>query len=178
MSALGRLIDLVPPPHNDRLQVDWATVEAAVQTSLPADYKQLAEIYGSGTFAGFIHVFEPVTPFLTVELAYQLRRKEEILHYLREAGREVIPYRAGELQAIAGTDNGDTLYWVRVPFDDPDACAIVANEARGTDWPTFEGGLVEFLVAVLSREIKFKIFPRDFPGRRPPRFVPTGPINP
>lgn len=48
MYALERLMDLVPPPHNGRLRFDWATVEASVQTSLPADYKQLAGFMGQG----------------------------------------------------------------------------------------------------------------------------------
>jgi len=117
-----------------------------------------------------------VTPFLTVELAFQLTRQEEILQYLRDAGHEVIPYPPGRLQAVAGTGNGDTLYWLREPRDNPDAWTIVGNPARDQRWPHFDGGLVEFLVAVLSRRIKFEIFPRDFPGRRPV-FTPSTPAD-
>jgi hypothetical protein len=152
-------------------------VENGIGTRLPDDYKQIAERYGSGQFDGFIHVYEPVSAFLTVDLAFQLRQQEEILRYLRDAAREVLPYPPGRLQAVAGTDNGDTLYWVREPRDDPDAWTITGNAARNQEWPHFDGGLAEFLVAVLSREVSFEIFPDDFPGHRSLTFEPSPPAG-
>jgi hypothetical protein len=175
MGALDDLVSLIPPPQRARIDVDWETVEAGVGTVLPGDYKALVEIYGPGSFGDFLFVFQPVTPFLTVELAYQARRGEEILDHLRDVGQESIPFGRGELMAIAGTDNGDTLYWVRRPQDQPDAWTITGNEARNTTWPQFSGGLASFLHAVMSRALRFPIFPKDFPGPRPPTFRPSEP---
>lgn len=170
MTALDELIRLVPPPAHDQAEVDWDCVEAAIGLRLPVDYKGLVETYGAGQFDRFLTVHQPVTPFLNSELAYQARRQSELLAHLRDGGREHIPFAEGALLPVAGTDNGDTLYWVIEHPDDPDAWTITGNEARNTLWPRFPGGITDFLYAVLSRQIKFPIFPRDFPRSRNPRF--------
>lgn len=165
MAALDELVNLVRPPDRARAEIDWESVEARIGTSLPSDYKALVEIYGPGTFGNFLHVFQPVTPFLTIELTYQAQRQEEILNYLRDQGREIIPFTRGELMPVARTDNGDTLYWVKCPLGSPDAWTITGNEARNTIWPEFAGSITGFLYAVMSRALRFEIFPTDFPGR-------------
>jgi hypothetical protein len=158
------LVALVPPPQHTDREIDWYAVEAELGTRLPRDYKTLVELYGPGSFDNFLTVFQPVTPFLTVQLAYRARRSAEIL------GRP-------ELMPVAGTDNGDTLYWLKQPAGEPDAWTITGNGARNARWPQFPGGLVAFLSAVLSGELQFPIFPRGFP-RQPPVFTPDGPADP
>jgi hypothetical protein len=167
MAGLDDLINLVRPPDHIPIQIDWGVVEAGLGTPLPADYKALIETYGPGTFDDFLTVFQPGTPFLTIELAFQARRSEQILNQLRDQGREIIPFPPGELLPAAGTDNGDTLYWIKRPTEESDAWTITGNEARNTIWPQFPGGLAAFLHAVLSRAIRFPIFPDDFPSPRP-----------
>ncbi|WP_229068898.1 hypothetical protein [Actinoplanes sp. DH11] len=61
---------------------------------------------------------------------------------------------------------------------EPDTWTITATEARGMMWPRFPGGIIEFLYAILSRRTTFALFPKDFPGRRPPRFTPSGEPDP
>ena len=178
MSALLELLQLVPPPATAQAEIDWSPVEAAVGLRLPADYKNLIEIYGPGQFDRFLTVYQPATQFLTTELAYQARRKSEILAQLRDNGREHIPFAEGTLLPVAGTDNGDTIYWVTENADDPDSWTITGNEARNTIWPRFAGGITGFLYSVLSRQIRFPIFPKDFPSSRNPRFRPTGEPDP
>jgi hypothetical protein len=175
VTALDELVELVRPPSHARQEIDWTTVETSVGTRLPDDYKGIIENYGPGTFGKFLHVYQPITPFLTIELAHQSRRSEEILGDLRAQGTEVIPFAPGELMAMAGTDNGDTLYWIKRPLDEPASWAITGNEARNHVWPEFDGGIAAFLYAVMSRELRFPIFPADFPGRRTPAFTTYGP---
>ena len=175
MATLDDLVNLVPPPQQARIEVDWPRIEADLGTPLPRDYKVLVETYGPGSFDDFLNVFQPVTPFLTIELAYQARRGEETLDYLRDQGHEAIPFGRDELMAVAGTDNGDTIYWVKRPRDKPDAWTITGNEARNTDWPQFSDGLVAFLYAIMSGRLRFPIFPEDFPSRRQPSFGRYGP---
>lgn len=155
---------LVPPPADAGREIDWDAVEAGLGTRLPRDYKALVEIYGPGFFDNFLTVFQPVTPFLTIELAYQAKRSAEIL-------------ARPELMPVAGTDNGDRLYWVREPAGEPDAWTITGNGARNTKWPRFPGGLTAFLHAVLSGEVRFEIFPDAFPSRAPV-FTPQQPADP
>src|SRR5687767_119959 len=66
---------------------------------------------------------------------------------------------------LAGTDNGESIYWARTPSSGPDDWTIVVNAARDwEDWPAFEGGLVEFLVVVFATEYQCSAFPQDFPS--------------
>jgi hypothetical protein len=160
VAGLDDLVTLVRPPADVHVEVEWAAVEGNLGTRLPADYKGLVQTYGPGAFDDFLSVFQPVTPFLTLELAYQARRGAEI------HGRD-------ELMAVAGTDNGDTLYWVKHPADEPDAWTITGNGARNDQWPRFDGGLAAFLHAVLSGALRFPIFPNGFP-RQSPVFTPQG----
>jgi hypothetical protein len=90
---------------------------------------------------------------------------------------EHIPFAEGELLPVAGTDNGDTLYWVIEDPNDPETWTITGNEARNTIWPRFPGGIADFLLAVFSRRTRFPIFPRDFPSRSP-RFRSMGEPDP
>lgn len=176
MTSLDDLVRLVPPPSEPVLDpVDWAALEGRLGTRLPADYKALCATYGAGRFDDFLTVHRPVSRFLTVDLAFQARRKDEILEHLRR--HEPVPYPRGQLTAVGGTDNGDTVYWVRRPRTDPDAWTITGNGARNTRWPEFPGGLVAFLHAVLSRTVRFPIFPSGFP-RGEPAFTPDGPPDP
>ncbi|MDR7278510.1 hypothetical protein [Catenuloplanes atrovinosus] len=178
MSALQDLLELVPPPPaHGHVEVDWNLVEVEMGLRLTSDYKSLVDIYGAGQFDRFLTVYQPVTPFLNTELAYRARRQNEILAQLRDGGREHIPFTEGTLLPVAGTDNGDTIYWVLEPSADPDAWTITADEARNRVWPRFPGGITDFLHAVLSRRTRFPIFPKDFPSRNP-RFKPRGEPDP
>jgi hypothetical protein len=160
------LVRLVPPPRSSLTGVDWVRVEESVGTRLPSDYKWLAERYGPGSFDEFLHVFQPGYRSEALNLEFQVGRTELTMDHLRRAG-EVIPYQNAELLACFRTDNGDTGYLVRRPVDQPDAWTIVINEARGTRWSTFDGGIVQFLQMVLSSRYRVVVFPDDFPSSQP-----------
>jgi SMI1 / KNR4 family (SUKH-1) len=174
VTSVRDLVELVPPPDVVRPDIDWSSAEASVGTLLPDDYKNIIETYGPGKFGGFLHVFQPVSALLTIELAFQARRQEEILDQIRAQGLEVIPYAPGELMAVAGTDNGDTLYWIKNASGGPGTWRITGNEARNDVWPEFSGGIAAFLYAIMSRTLRFPIFRSGFPGRRL-TFDPYGP---
>jgi hypothetical protein len=166
MSARQDLVRLVNPPSAVHSEVDWAAFEVQLGWRLPADYKWLVETYGAGSFDDFLHVLQPDTEFQPIALEISYRRAVEVLSQLKESG-EQIPYGIDEIAPVAKTDNGDTVYWVRRPADDPDSWSIVTNAARGVMWPQYEGGIVEFLVAVLSKARRIAIFPDGFPSDRP-----------
>ena len=157
---LGRL---APAPVRRVALPDWDSVEATLGVRLPSDYKWLVERYGPGSFDEFLYVFQPGSPVEPFQLELQAGQTIRALDYLRRGG-EVIPYENSELLASCRTDNGDTGYWLRRPADNPDAWNIVVNEARGTRWSTFDGGIVTFLVAVLTGTHHVNVFPEDFPS--------------
>lgn len=167
MTAQEELLRLVPPPADVAVHIEWGQVEDDLGVALPDDYKWLAEQYGPGSFDEFLSILHPSSPFYPTRLVEAAERAAEILDQLHASGREKIPYETNDLLAVGKTDNGDTIYWVTDPQDTPNAWKVVANGARNTKWPRFDGGIVEFLVAVLSGAARIDVFPRDFPSARP-----------
>ncbi|GHH58244.1 hypothetical protein FHS35_007240 [Streptomyces umbrinus] len=161
MTARDELLRLVPPPDGVEADVDWSQVEDALDVTLPDDYKWFVERYGPGSFNDFLYILQPTSPFYPTRLVESADQAVEILESLRESGGR-IPYETNELLPVGKTDNGDTVYWVTRPEDAPNSWTVVANGARNTEWPHFDGGIVEFLVAVLSGAHQVDVFPRDF----------------
>jgi hypothetical protein len=167
MSAREELMRLAPAPaEGSAVVIDWEQFEGSLGVTLPSDYKWLIEAYGPGTFDDFFYVLQPASPFEPIRLAESARRATEILQQLAEHG-EAMPYSPGELMPVAKTDNGDTVYWVKRPEDQPGLWTITGNGARNTKWPEFSGGIVEFLLAILSGARRFDIFPCGFPSAHP-----------
>ena len=73
-------------------------------------------------------------------------------------GRPVPPIDPHQLLPVAGTDNGDTVYWHTRPQEEPDALTVFVDEARGDDWYVFEGGIVSFLVATFVDRVRVPVF--------------------
>jgi hypothetical protein len=124
------------------------------------------ERYGPGSFDQFLDVFQPGSPIDGVRLEHQAEQAASALDYLRNGG-EAIPYQNAEILSFGRTDNGDYCYWLRRPASEPDAWTVVVNEARGPEWSTFEHGVVEFLLGVLSGSHHVGVFPEDFPSEEP-----------
>lgn len=167
MTELDELVRLVPPPDDVVPWTDWRDLEERLGTELPDDYKALVGRYGPGSFDNFLHVLQPVCDFGPILIEPSATRSAEILEQLR-AGGEEMPYAPDALLPAAKTDNGDTVYWLRESSAArPQDWTITANAARGTDWPTFGGGLVAFLLDTLSKRSHMPIFPRNFPSEKP-----------
>jgi len=166
MAAKEDLLLAAPPVDDGRsVEVDWRTFEASLGFELPEDYKWLIDTYGPGKFGNFLHVLQPYSESKYIRLDYSLVRGREILRELSH--NEEIPYSVDELVPVATSDNGDTIYWIATPLDMPDLWKITGNEARDVHWPNFEGGIVDFLAAVLTRRRYFEIFPESFPSSGP-----------
>jgi hypothetical protein len=166
VAGKDELLAIAPPVDDGQsVPVGWETFETSLGFILPADYKWLIDTYGPGKFGNFLYVLQPYSESKYVRLDYCLARGREIL---RELGHnEEHPYPVDELLPVAATDNGDTIYWVTRPLDAPNLWTITGNEARDVHWPTFDGGIVDFLVAVLTGRRYFEIFPRSFPSNGP-----------
>ncbi len=161
MHELADLMQMCPPPSAS-VSVDWEPVESDLGVTLPADYKQLATMYGPGNFCEYLSIYHPHGPTEWVDLlgpmpANLCRQLRED----REGGAFPVAHDPDDLLACGVTDNGEYVFWVTEPADDPDSWRIAVNEARGPDWYTFDGGLVAFLAAVFSGRIDVPLFPDD-----------------
>lgn len=159
MTDLADIIGICPPPP-DSVPVDWDAAESTLGVELPADYKQLATMYGPGSFCEYLRIYHPHSSTewgdLVGPMPTTLRRQ---LQKDRDTGTFPLPYAPENLLACGVTDNGEHLFWVTRPADDPDRWRIAVNEARGSRWYTFEGGLVAFLAASFSGRITVPLFP-------------------
>jgi len=158
-----RLTRAIEPPARERVRTDGAEVESTLGFELPEDYKELVDLYGPGSFDDFLGVFRPHHPVPHLDLLLSVRETAALLAAY-EASGEALPAPAGRLLAVALTDNGDTLYWVRDPLESPDQWGIAVNAARDfDDWFLFDGCLSHFLAAVLGRELVVPQLAEDFP---------------
>jgi SMI1-KNR4 cell-wall len=163
---LDRLRRLAPPPdtpietgHPAR----WPAVEAAIGTTLPADYKVFIATYGTGMFDDFLYVFNPFAGDADVNL---LRQREVVLGahaWLRERVPEAAPLPAfpepGGLLPLGRTQNGDQLYWLTE--GEPDRWPIVAFASRSSEPERHELTLVPFLARLLGGTLGSGVFPPE-----------------
>ncbi|WP_083233312.1 SMI1/KNR4 family protein [Planctopirus hydrillae] len=163
---------LVPPPDKPkglRKNRRWDLAEAKLHTPLPTDYKEFIEAYGSGLFASFIRILNPFDRDEDVSL---IRCSKTIVNIFREMkpnlGGKDFPFQLfpdqGGLLPCGTDDNGNFLFWKTE--DNPEAWKIVVADGRGPRWQLFDMGLTDFLANALTKKIRCKIWPSDYPGNR------------
>lgn len=174
MTDLTALSRLCPPPGT-AMNIAWNPVEEALGMRLPADYKQLAEQYGPGSFANYIHIYHPhgVTEFVSLTGPMPARVRGHLRNDV-ERGTYPVPHNPDSLFTIGVTDNGEYIFWIMDPVDQPDRWRIAVNEARSLQWFTFNGSLTEFLASVLNGQTKVPQFPHSL-LEETPAFTPSHP---
>ncbi|GAA4035237.1 hypothetical protein GCM10022247_70940 [Allokutzneria multivorans] len=177
-NAVDRLADIIAPPAPAGTEVNWEETVRRLRTALPTDYVQLIERYGGGQFDGYLWLLEPGSSS-DYDLAEITEEREEALEYLWNEG-EAKPavLDAPGVRAIAwgSTDNGEYLYWLARPGDDPDAWTVLVNEARGERWEHFAMGCAEFLVTTLTGEVRSDLLWSLYPAS-PHEFFPSALID-
>jgi hypothetical protein len=137
-------------------------VESLLGFPLPDDYRALVETYGEGAFDDFLWLLHPTTPNRHLNLISQLHLKRE----MRALDKESPGPRPEELVPWALTDNGDSVYW-RFDTNHQIGKSVIVNEARGDRWPEYDLSAAEWLLAVLTGQIRVPVFPDDFPSPNP-----------
>lgn len=160
---------LIPPPlvpYEAPQDDGWNNIERKLNTTLPRDYKQFIERYGSGRIDEFLSILNPFSSNKHRDLLWQMEMQLGTLRELKEGGTEIVPFEffpsPGGLLPFGLTDNGDVLYWLTV--GQPDNWSVAVNAGRSPEWDTYQVGMVEFLWKILGRQDSCKIFPSDFPG--------------
>ncbi|MGW2987553.1 Lsr2 family DNA-binding protein [Streptomyces goshikiensis] len=174
MTDLGAVTRICPAPR-PAMHIAWEHVESGLGMALPTDYKQLAEQYGPGAFNNYIHIYHLHGPTEFVNLTGPMPAR--IRAYLRkdfDQGTYPVPYDPERLFTIGGTDNGEHIFWITDPLEEPDRWQVAVNEARGPQWFTFDGTLVDFLTSALSGQTTIPQFPRDLLDASP-SFTPSHP---
>ncbi|MEV7388336.1 SMI1/KNR4 family protein [Streptomyces sp. NPDC091215] len=161
MTNLRHLQDICPSPVDPVAPLhDWGQVESELGFRLPRDYKELVDKYGPGSYARFIHVFQPESSFPAVDIRVAPSKILETLRFVEAQGFP-IPGALDSLFPVGVTDNGNYIFWRMDPRDLPEAWEMVVNEPRGDRWDFFKGDLTSFLGAVLSGAHRVPMFPGD-----------------
>ncbi|WP_433453904.1 SMI1/KNR4 family protein [Streptomyces sp. CA-142005] len=162
---LNRLTDLLPRPTAPEETPSWEAAETALQTALPADYKELINAYGGGFVDGYLLLLEPGCPndvYDQLKISAERDEANESLWQYEDKPAE-LEDDSTRLICWATTDNGEYLYWLVQPGDDPDSRTIMMNDESGEDWERYDMTVTRFLTAVLSGEIHSEILWDKFP---------------
>lgn len=169
IEKLQRLIKAPNQPiavgHNDL----WPSIESQLGGILPYDYKEIIAIYGLGCIDGFLSILNPFTnnPNLNL-ISYSKEILESLQTLVVEFDEKIVfPIYPKENGVFPWgiTGNGDMIFWrfKKKCFQPP----IVIMEGRGPQWEEYYLSTAEFLVKVISRELKIQIFPKGFPSKKP-----------
>ncbi|WP_330455501.1 SMI1/KNR4 family protein [Streptomyces sp. NBC_00820] len=162
---LARLTDVLAPARDTTPAPDWAAAETALHTALPADYKELIETYGGGFIDGYLLLLEPDRPDDVHDLLKITAERDEANDSLwqYEDKPEEMETPGSRLLCWATTDNGEYLYWLVRPDDNPDTRPILINSASVEDWERYDTTVTRFLTAVLTGEVHSEILWDQFP---------------
>jgi HEAT repeat protein len=163
---LDALVSVMPAPAvplDPGRSDGWPWIERQVGLRLPSDYKAFIAAYGSGRVAEFLGVFNPFSDNPHVRLPVAAEANHKIYREIRTF--EHIPFpihpEPGGLFSWGQTDNGDVMFWVTDPPDEPDRWAIAISEVRGPGWFRHPGPLVRFLHEWLTGDAIVPFLPDD-----------------
>jgi hypothetical protein len=167
---------LGPPPRGVCERVSrrsWRSVEHSIGLSLPADYRDFAERFGTGCWSSFLWIFNPLSANKNLNLIEQSRVRLSALRQVI-AGGSTCPFdlypEPGGLFPWGCTDNGDVLHWLT-----RGSWPTVIQDPHATHFMTYDGPCVQFVHAVVTGKLRIPFFPEDFPEDDRPVFVPARP---
>lgn len=147
IASLDALNALVPPPNEPRApRGSWSSLERALETTLPRDFKALTERYGAGSFDGEIVPYHPF--FAEYPMLGNVARVLDVERTMRaefpaNARFPLHPEPGGFLPWGSGA-NGELLGWLTEGAD-PERWPTVLYWPRDGKHRRFELGAVEFL---------------------------------
>lgn len=159
--SLSKLYEISPPPdHPVDADGDWEVIEKQVGMKLPDDYRRIIEKYGRGSFGDFLNLIHPFLDphnfLLRLETRFLQHERKLHVEFPDEFPFPVYPDPRG-LFPWAGTDNGDTLYWLT--DGEPERWQVVVWESRGPEHVVYPFGAAEFLQRWLSGTLECSVFP-------------------
>lgn len=163
--ALDRLSRLLPRPAGVEPK-DWDDVRRRLGTDLPGDYKAFIDTYGGGYVDDYLWILEPGCANESYDLIDSDEERSEANEYLWDGGERKpaeVDGTGARLIPWASTDNGEFLYWLAHPRQNPDAWTVMINEARGPWWEHFDMGFTPFLAAAVAGDFRSEILSDAFP---------------
>ncbi|WP_367323416.1 SMI1/KNR4 family protein [Streptomyces sp. HUAS ZL42] len=153
--AIARLRQLLPPPLSGGDALDWDALSDAASLRLPADYREFVEIYGGGELDEYLSVSTPPVPGSPygdlldgTDPALPPETRAELAAWFPD---DMSP----RLLPFGSTASSDVVFWMCVGSPDDWKVAVFRRQSfHGTSrWIVFDGGMAEFLTAVLAGSI-------------------------
>jgi hypothetical protein len=187
--AMDGLRNLIAPPADLQETGDlkaWEKIEAQLGLQLPLDYKAFINLYGSGSFDGFLMVYNPFSQNEYLNLFFALDTLHEADQQTRRMGDptwtavwpfELYPAVGGLLPWGFTTQLGQTFFWqIKGP---PESWETIFYNLRNGEYEVWKYQLTEFLYRLLTRKIASVLLPEDFPSiDHPITFQKTGHTSP
>ncbi|WP_338686568.1 SMI1/KNR4 family protein [Streptomyces acidiscabies] len=160
---LTRLTELLPLPSTGGQTLAWDTAETTLRTTLPTDYKELIAAYGGGAIDNYLLLLEPGCPNDVYDQLKISAEREEANASLWQYDDKPAEMETdgNRLVCWATTDNGEYLYWLVQPGDDPDSRPILIN--GDSDWERYDMTVTRFLAAALDGDITSEVLWSQFP---------------
>jgi hypothetical protein len=92
LQELLRVLQAPAEPAEPALAEDLDEAERQLGIRLPADYREFAALFGSGSIGGFLHIRNPSSRNEYIRLVDAHEAQVGVLHELRDSGAEELPY--------------------------------------------------------------------------------------
>ncbi|MFF2508166.1 SMI1/KNR4 family protein [Streptomyces sp. NPDC058067] len=145
-------------------RIDWAAVEAALGTALPADFKLFGEVYPPLLFGDFMSIQAPTPGREEAWAKATLAEREDVEDLLDIEGlSDVLPVYPdpGGLLGWGGSHDGDTFLWTTAGAS-PEEWKVTVASHNG-DWWHYPAGAVQFTADLISGAVE----PWGLPSVRP-----------
>ncbi|MEU4588130.1 SMI1/KNR4 family protein [Kitasatospora aureofaciens] len=162
IGSIGRLEELMGDPGRERVEVRWEGAIERFGVQLPSDFREFVERYGRVQYSGDLLVVAPslgsgVPDGERFDGLHQFNKDvgemlEEWYGWDPEFGRPYEPFPAkGCLFAWANNTSSDYFCW-DTSAGDPDQWPVVVWRFGISEMMRFDGGMADFLAAVLAGE--------------------------
>jgi hypothetical protein len=150
LSAVARLVELMPPPARDVASIDWDAVTARWGTRMPTDYREFMDIYGAGTVNDSFNIVWPIAPPKRGASMRDFAGNTDAGRWLLDDEPDALAKFEGWI-AWAYDVSANHLYW-DTSSGEPDRWTVVRLD-RGGDWTDSGYGTTEYLAAFLGGDM-------------------------
>ncbi|MBR7838437.1 hypothetical protein KDL01_34545 [Actinospica durhamensis] len=148
--SIAQLVELMPPPEDRGVSVDWGSVAAEWRTPLPTDYREFIDLYGGGSINDSFHFCAPSAEGYAPPSATTLATGTELGFGLFGGDPDAEEEAAGRI-CWAFDAGANHAYWDTTATD-PDQWTVMVLH-RYAEWERFKLGMAEFMVAFLTGAI-------------------------
>lgn len=163
--SIEALLKVIEPPTNPTEadhEISWHYIESSLGLTLPNDFKEFIQRFGTGALLDFLWVFNPFSSNEYLNFMQQINTQLDALRFLvRDTSLEECPYslypEPGGLLPWGMTENGDILFWCTE--GNPKDWTVVVMASRSPTYEEYNESLTGFLAKLILQEIKSRIFP-------------------